>query len=483
MKTIMIDKTREIALKILYKIDNEKAYSNIVLNEMIKQNKKELEDRDIGLISEIVYGTTTWKLTLDEIIKKYSKIKLKKISPWILNILRMGIYQIVFLDKIPKSAAVNESVNLAKRYGHKASSSFVNAILRKVTVKDYEEFFQLKDDIQRISVTNSMPIWIVEELAKELSMEKVEQIAKNSNLRPDLSIRINNLQIADEGEIYKQKDQKEISGQKLKAKISKSDLIRRLEEKNIKVEQGLLKDFLILKNAKNIENMEEFRQGLFTIQDETAGLIPIILNPNKTDVILDACSSPGGKTTYLAEMMENQGKIEAWDIHEHRTKLVENTAKRLGITNIKTKVNDATIYDKKYKEKFDKILLDVPCLGLGVLRRKPDIKWQKSKEDIEEITKTQKQILENCSQYLKNGGELVYSTCSILKQENDNIINEFLNEHKEFYTEKINIKKNNKIQNKDFFEKYITNDNYLQVYQNNETDGFFICKMKKNNKR
>ncbi len=483
MKTIMIDKTREIALKILYKIDNEKAYSNIVLNEMIKQNKKELEDRDVGLISEIVYGTTTWKLTLDEIIKKYSKIKLKKISPWILNILRMGIYQIVFLNKIPKSAAVNESVNLAKRYGHKASSSFVNAILRKVTVKDYEEFFQLKDDIQRISVTNSMPIWIVEELAKELSMEKVEQIAKNSNLRPDLSIRINNLQIADEGEIYKQKDQKEISGQKLKAKISKSDLIRRLEEKNIKVEQGLLKDFLILKNAKNIENMEEFRQGLFTIQDETAGLIPIILNPNKTDVILDACSSPGGKTTYLAEMMENQGKIEAWDIHEHRTKLVENTAKRLGITNIKTKVNDATIYDEKYKEKFDKILLDVPCLGLGVLRRKPDIKWQKSKEDIEEITKTQKQILENCSQYLKNGGELVYSTCSILKQENDNIINEFLNEHKEFYTEKINIKKNNKIQNKDFFEKYITNDNYLQVYQNNETDGFFICKMKKNNKR
>lgn len=483
MKTIMIDKTREIALKILYKIDNEKAYSNIVLNEMIKQNKKELEDRDIGLISEIVYGTTTWKLTLDEIIKKYSKIKLKKISPWILNILRMGIYQIVFLNKIPKSAAVNESVNLAKRYGHKASSSFVNAILRKVTVKDYEEFFQLKDDIQRISVTNSMPIWIVEELAKELSMEKVEQIAKNSNLRPDLSIRINNLQIADEGEIYKQKDQKEISGQKLKAKISKSDLIRRLEEKNIKVEQGLLKDFLILKNAKNIENMEEFRQGFFTIQDETAGLIPIILNPNKTDVILDACSSPGGKTTYLAEMMENQGKIEAWDIHEHRTKLVENTAKRLDITNIKTKVNDATIYDEKYKEKFDKILLDVPCLGLGVLRRKPDIKWQKSKEDIEEITKTQKQILENCSQYLKNGGELVYSTCSILKQENDNIINEFLNEHKEFYTEKINIKKNNKIQNKDFFEKYITNDNYLQVYQNNETDGFFICKMKKNNKR
>ena len=464
METIMIDKTRELALKILYKIDKEKAYSNIVLNEMINQNKKELTNKDIGLISEIVYGTTTWKLTLDEIIKKYSKIKLKKISPWILNILRMGIYQIVFLDKIPKSAAVNESVNLAKRYGHKSSSNFVNAILRKVTVKDYEEFFQLKEDIQRISITNSMPRWIIEELTKQLGdMKKVEEIAINSNLRPHLSIRINNLKTA-------------------KNKNIEQELIKKLEEKNIEVKQGLLEDFLILKNAKNIENMEEFRQGLFTIQDETAGLIPIILNPNKTDLILDACSSPGGKTTYLAEMMENQGIIEAWDIHEHRTKLVENTARRLGITNIETKVNDATIHDEKYKEKFDKILLDVPCLGLGVLKRKPDIKWQKSKEDVEEITKTQKQILENCSQYLKKGGELVYSTCSILKEENENIINNFLKVHENFYTEKINIEENKKIKNKEFFKKYITNDNCLQVYQNKETDGFFICKLKKSNK-
>ena len=352
-------------------------------------------------------------------------------------------------------------MNLAKRYGHKSSSIFVNAILRKVTVKDYEEFFQLKDDIQRISITNSMPRWIIEELAKQLGdMKKVEEIVINSNLRPHLSIRINNLKIAENKNI-------------------EQELIKKLEEKNIEVKQGLLEDFLILQNAKNIENMEEFRQGLFTIQDETAGLIPIILNPNKTDVILDACSSPGGKTTYLAEMMKNQGIIEAWDIHEHRTKLVENTARRLGITNIETKVNDATIYDEKYKEKFDKILLDVPCLGLGVLKRKPDIKWQKSKEDVEEITKTQKQILENCSQYLKKGGELVYSTCSILKEENENVVNDFLKAHENFYTEKINIEENKKIQNKEFFEKYITNDNCLQVYQNNETDGFFICKLKK----
>ena len=158
----MIDKTREVALKTLYKIDKEEMYSNLALNEMIKQNRSNLNSRDIGLISEIVYGTISWKLTIDEIIKKYSSIKMKKISPWILNILRMGIYQIIFLDKIPKSAAVNESVNLAKRYGHKGSSNFVNAILRKVSKEDIEEFNKIENSIERISKTTSTPEWIVE---------------------------------------------------------------------------------------------------------------------------------------------------------------------------------------------------------------------------------------------------------------------------------------------------------------------------------
>ena len=170
----MIDKTREIALKTLYKINEEEAYSNIALDEEIKQNRNKLTEKDIGLISEITYGVTTWKLTLDSIIRKYSKIRLKKISPWILNILRMGIYQIVFLDKIPKSAAVNESVNLSKRYGHTSSSNFVNAILRKVDKKDYEELFQIKDDVERVSKTTSMPEWIIKELMKNNKIDKVE---------------------------------------------------------------------------------------------------------------------------------------------------------------------------------------------------------------------------------------------------------------------------------------------------------------------
>ena len=430
----MIDKTRELALKVLYKIDKEEAYSNIELNEQIKQNRKNLTEKDIGLISEIVYGVTTWRLTLDEIIKKYSKIKIKKISPWILNILRMGIYQIIFLDKIPKSAAVNESVNLAKRYGHASSSNFVNAILRKIEKTDYEEFFQIGDDIERISKITSMPKWIVEELMKNNEIKKVEEICKNSNIKPKITIRVNSL------------------------KINKQELIKKLKEKGIECNepQEKVDDFLILEKIKNIENIDEFKKGYFTIQDISAGQTARILNPQPGESVLDACSAPGGKTTYMAELMKNKGKIEAWDIHEHRTKLVEQNAQRLGINIIETKVNDASLYDESFKEKFDKILLDVPCLGIGVIKRKPDIKWKRKPEDVKNITEIQKKILDNCSKYLKKNGVMVYSTCSILEKENKDVIDEFLKENNEFYIEPNEVR---------------------DILPNEEKDGFFICKI------
>ena len=430
----MIDKTRELALKILYKIDKEQAYSNIILNEEIKQNRKNLTEKDIGLISEIVYGVTTWRLTLDEIIKKHSKIKLKKISTWILNILRMGVYQIIFLDKIPKSAAVNECVNLAKRYGHSSSSNFVNAILRKIEKTAYEEFFQIKDDIERISKTTSMPEWIIKELLKNNNIDKVEEICKNSNIKPKITIRVNTL------------------------KITKKDLMKKLDEQNINYKETDYEDFLILDKTKNIENLDLFKNGFFTIQDISAGLTAKILAPEEGENILDACSAPGGKTTYIAELMKNKGNVEAWDIHEHRTKLVEENAKRLGIDIIKTKVKDASIYDENLKEKFDKILLDVPCLGIGVIKRKPDIKWQRKIEDVEEITKLQQNILENCSKYLKKQGILVYSTCSIFKEENEDVIYKFLEKNSNFEIEENSI---------------------INIIPDIGKDGFFICRLHK----
>ena len=433
-----MDKVRELALKILYKIDNEKAYSNIILNEEINKNRKIIDERDIGFVSEIVYGVTTWKLTIDEIIRKYSKIRLKKISPWIITILRMGVYQIVFLDKVPKSAAVNESVNLAKRYGHKSSSNFVNAILRKISKKDYEDFFDIDDNIERISKTTSMPVWIIEKLLKEKNIDEVENICKNSNIRPKITVRINKL------------------------KTNKEEIKKILAKEKIEFKECELDDFLILEKVKNIENFDLIKNGYLTIQDKGAGLIALVLNPKENEHVLDACSSPGGKTTYMAEMMNNRGEIVAWDIHEHRVNLVEKNAKRLEINIINTECKDATKYEEKYKEIFDKILLDVPCLGLGVLKRKPDIKWQRKEEDINEITKIQKEILNSCSKYLKENGELVYSTCSILKDENEEIIKEFLEKNKNFEAIEISGKQQ-----------------YIQLYQDKENDGFFICKLKK----
>lgn len=444
----MIDKPRQIALTVLYKIDKENAYSNIALDEELRKNRKILNEKDIGLISEIVYGTTTWKLTLDTIIKKYSKLKIEKLSKWILNILRMGSYQIVFLDKIPKSAAVNESVNLAKRYGHPASANFVNAVLRKIDKKDYEEMFKIEEPIQKIMKTTSTPKWLIEELLEEKTLQEVEEICKSYNEKPNLSIRVNTL------------------------KTNKDYIINELKKLKINVKQGILEDFLVAEKIKQIEKLEIFQKGLCTIQDVTAGLVALVLEPKEGENILDACSAPGGKTSYLAQLMKNKGKIEAWDIHPHRTKLVEETAKRLGIKIIKTKVKDATLKEENI-EKFDKILLDVPCLGTGVIRRKPDIKWKHNQTDIEKITKIQKLILKNCSAYLKEGGELVYSTCSILKKENEDIIYDFLEKEHDFIIEPIKIDKRNA------FSNYCEKTGYIKVLPNENMDGFFICKLKK----
>ena len=440
-----MDFPRKLALEALYKIDKKEAYSNIVLDELLNKNRNVLSNKDINFISELVYGVTTWKLTLDTIIQKYSKIKIKKISPWVINILRMGAYQIEFLDKVPKSAAVNESVNLCKKYGGK-SIGFVNAILRKVEKSDYLELFEIKNDIEKISKTTSMPEWIVKELNKEFNTEKVNEICKNSNLKPKITIRVNNL------------------------KTTKNELRKSLQSKEIEVEDGIIEDFLYLKNVKNITNLDEYKKGLFTMQDESAGLTALVLNPKEGESILDCCSAPGGKTTYIAELMNNNGNVIAWDLYKHRLDKVQENSKRLGIDIIKTKENDATVLKEEYIEKFDKILIDAPCLGLGVIKRKPDIKWQRKFEDVEEISKIQEKILNTCSKYLKKGGILVYSTCSIIQSENEKIVEKFL-KSENFELEEIN---NINIEN---VENKITKKGIIKLYPSENMDGFFISKL------
>ena len=430
-----IDFARNIALKSLYEINTKQAYSNIVLDKYINENREKLSKLDINFISELVYGVVTWKLTLEYIIQKYSKIKLKKMSDWVKNILYLGSYQILFLDKVPKSAAVNESVNLCKKYNFK-SVGLVNAILRKIEKSDYEEINTITNSITRISLKYSMPEWIVKKFCDEYGNEEAANICQNLNLRPNISVRLNRL-----------KDKIELG------------------------EKGILEDFRVITGTKNITKTKEYIEGNITIQDEAAGLSSFILAPKEGEMVLDACSAPGGKTTYLAELMCNQGNIVAWDIYEERLKQVKQNAKRLGINIIQTEVHDATKLKEDYVERFDKILLDVPCLGLGVIRRKPDIKWNRQENNIKEISDIQFNILKTCSKYLKRNGTLVYSTCSMLKEENDAIIEKFI---KEENFETVNIEE--QIPNE--FSK-ITTNNMVQFLPSQNHDGFFITMLKK----
>lgn len=430
-----IDFARNIALKSLYEINIKQAYSNIVLDKFINENREKLSNLDINFISELVYGVVTWKLTLEYIIQKYSKTKIKKMSDWVKNILYLGSYQIIFLDKVPKSAAVNESVNLCKKYNFK-SVGLVNAILRKIEKSDYKELSNITNSITRISLKYSMPEWIVKKFCDEYGEEETANICQNLNLRPNISVRINRLK-------------------------GKMDL----------GEKGILEDFRTITGTKNITKTKEYIEGNITIQDEAAGLSSFVLAPKEGEIVLDACSAPGGKSTYLAELMHNKGKIVAWDIYEERLKQVEQNAKRLGIDIIQTEVHDATKLKEEYVEKFDKILLDVPCLGLGVIRRKPDIKWNRQEEDIKEISDIQFNILKTCSKYLKRNGTLVYSTCSMLKEENDAIIEKFI---KEENFETVNIEE--QIPNE--FSKITTKD-MVQFLPSQKHDGFFITMLKK----
>lgn len=419
---------RELVVNLLYKIEVGEAYSNTTLDKEL--NKSDLSREDKALASQIFYGVLTWKLTIDEIIKKYSSIRLKKISPWILNILRIAIYQIVWLDKIPVSAAVNESVKLAKKYGHPASVSFTNAILRKIEKNELDKLFdylrtKTLTNGEIIAITTSHPVWLVEKLLSEYDMKFVTELLDANNITPETTLRVNTL------------------------KTSKDELKKLFELKKIEFREGKLQDSLITKR------INEFDSPLYVVQDEAAQLACLTLNPQKGEIVLDACSAPGGKTTYLAQLMNDEGSIDAWDIHEHRVKLVEETAERLGINIINAKVYDATSYDTYCFEKYDKILLDVPCSGIGVIRKKPEIKWTRQEYELEELVSIQEKILDNCSRYLKKDGTLVYSTCTVLKEENEEQIKKFLENHSDF--ELVEEKK---------------------LYPNvDETDGFYIAKL------
>lgn len=442
----MSNNPRQLALKVLVDINKKDAYSNIELNKI----GKGLDPRDENLIRELVYGVIENRLYLDHVITKASKIRLKKLHPHILDIVRMGLYQIIFMDRIPDSAAVNESVKLAKKYGHRGSVGYVNGILRAI-IRDKDRFTHIdkEDMVSYISIKYSHPEWMVKRWIGEFGLDFTESLCKANNERPLLNIRVNSL------------------------KISRQDLKARLEEKGMTLKEGqYARDCLIIQEGQNITGLQEFKEGLFTIQDESSMLVGQIMDPREGSTLLDVCSAPGGKATHMAQIMGNKGLVISRDIYQHKLSLIRENSKRLGIDILKVENHDALERDEELVGKVDYLLIDAPCSGLGLIRRKPEIKWQRREEDIAALSRLQYDIISNVKDYIRLGGNLVYSTCTIEKDENINLIKRFLEENPNFKL----VSLENSLDHKDKLANL--KDGYLELYPHiHGTDGFFIAKM------
>ncbi|KNF08742.1 ribosomal RNA small subunit methyltransferase B [Gottschalkia purinilytica] len=437
---------REVALKILIEINEKEAYSNLSINKKTHG----MDYRDSSFIREIVYGVIENKLYIDWVIESFSKIKLKKINNTVKEIIRIGIYQILFMDKVPDSAAVNECVKISKKYSNKGAQGFINGILRTIVrnKNDIKLPDKSKDIKKYLSIKYSHPIWMINKWIEDFGLEFTEELCKANNDKPKLNIRVNTL------------------------KISRDELLNKLNEKNMNaIKTYYAEDGIVVNSPQNITETEEFKKGLFQIQDESSMLVAQIMNPKKNSVIIDVCSAPGGKSTHIAQKMNNEGKIISRDIHEHKVKLINENASRLGINIINAQKFDALHIDESLINKADYCLVDAPCTGLGLIRRKPDIKWRKEEGNIDEISRLQYQILKNTSKYLKKGGILIYSTCTINKEENLNVITKFLDNNTEFKL----LDFSDLIQNS---EKITPKEGYIELFPNvHATDGFFIAKL------
>lgn len=431
---------RDLAMHILYDIEYNGAYSNMALKNAFSKNR-DLSPVDKGFITRLVYGVVSKKLTLEYIISQYSKIKLKKISKYILIILKMGIYQLKFMDKIPESAAVNESVKLAKRYGHGASAGFVNGLLHTVIRNDviYPE-----DKIERLSYEYSYPLELVKKWCDDFGFDFTKELLVEMNKDSKITLRVNTL------------------------KTTAKELVENNESFKI---SPLYEDALIC-DGFDVGNSEIYKNGEVIAQDISAMMASVVLSPKSGEKVLDICAAPGGKTTHIAQLMEDKGEVLACDVHEHKIKLIEENKKRMGLEIIKPRLMDATKLNSDFIEQFDKVLADVPCSGYGIIKRKPDIKWKN--ENLDDILAIAKEILTNASKYVKIGGELVFSTCTINREENEDRLKQFLKDNENFETVDIT--------------NYLplglrhetTKDGYVTFYPNIDTvDGFFIAKMKR----
>lgn len=439
---------RYIAAEILNDITTENAYSNLALKSYFM--KYNLSSEQKNFITGIVYGTIDRILTIDWIIEQFNKSK--RIHHIIRSILRLGIYEIYFRQN-PGYAVCNEYVNIAKEFGKVKVSGFVNGILRNVIRnKDNIEYPDKSMYPEKyLSVFYSFPEWLVHYWVESYGIKNAEEIVSYSVKDHSTAVRPNLLKIdACKWEEY------------IKAKYDKYKIGK--WNKNAYYIEGI----------GNIAEDKMFINGDYTVQSESSMIAARILDPKPESNVLDICSAPGGKSAYIAELMINRGKIVSCDIYEHRLDLIRKNVERLGIDIIDIKLNDGTVYNKEFENKFDSVLADVPCSGLGVINGKPDIKYSKSLEQVYELSKIQYKILDNCSRYVKAGGSIVYSTCTISELENINNIKKFLEKHKDFEPCDISVYLPD-----DFDEKRIRMGS-VQLFPNiDNIDGFYIAKLRR----
>lgn len=440
-----MNNARKVAVDVITQVFSNKAYSNIVLGKEL--NRQNLSDVDKGLVTEIVYGTIKYRYTIDKIIQSFTGKNFNKLDKFVLNVLRISIYQIKYLDKIPHFAAVNEAVNLTKKNVSIGASKLVNGVLRNY-LRNLNKNYASENPIDKLCFEYSFPKWLVEHFIKQYGKKSAENILCGLNERPAITVRVNELK-GDYESVYS-----------------------KMEQDGYDICEGYVAPEAIrIVNGRNIENNSLFNEGYVTVQDESAMLVAPSMDIEDNLKILDLCSAPGGKTTHISEIMNNTGEVLAFDIHENKLSLIQDNANRLSIKNIKCKTLDATKYDKDLNKYADRVLIDVPCSGLGIIRKKPEIKYTKNIKDLKAIVQIQREIMNNAAKYVKKDGVILYSTCTLNKDENEKNIKWFIENHPNFKLEPL------------FYgnaENIVYGENgEVTILPNKYMDGFFIAKIRR----
>lgn len=425
---------RQIAFNALCKLQKDSSYSNITLDSFLSGS--ELDTRDKSFVSALFYGVIERQITLDYNLSLYLSKPIKKLKPEVLTIMRIGAYQLLFMEKVPSSAAVNESVKLTIKNSLQFAKGLINAVLRKISTNG----LQLPDENDKanyLSIKYSCNRWLVEKWLSEYGSEDTEAFLKNSLGASDIYIRVNT------------------------EETDSGNLIKLLSEEGVEAEKTYLDGALKIKfGGTDIEKIKAFKDGLFHVQDLACQLSVKALDIRKGDRVFDLCSAPGGKAFTAAQYAGKAGEVLAFDIYENRVGLIRKGAERLNLSNIKALCGDASVYNSDLGFA-DRVLCDVPCSGFGIIGKKPEIKY-KSEAEAKEIEKLQYPILKNGAKYVKIGGLLLYSTCTLSKAENEEVCERFLNEHKNFVSVKP--------------LPEITDDIFVTLIPHkNGTDGFFIA--------